>query len=403
MSITVAELDVSDKTVGERWRRVKADFWDDLKAETLRAVQRLLETSLDIEVQDLIGGRRWAHLPQRGTYRNGHYTRSWLTSVGWIPRLRVPRVRSGALRFRALPRYRRRAKDVDQLVVDMFLAGVSTRRVQEVLTPLVGARALSASVVSRLSQRLDRQVRRWHHRPLADGYRYLLLDGIYLRSKSPLHVRRRCVLVVSGITTDGRRELVDFTLAPQGESQSAWERFLSNLRARGLEGRALALLVIDGNQGLWHALDLVWPTVPRQRCWAHKLRNVANHLPKTYQALCMNGARAIYTAPSRQAALQAFRHWARLWRGICPAAVACLEQDLEDLLPFYQCPSTLWVKLRTTNLIERVFLEVRRRTRPMSCFQNPASVDRIIYALFHRHNERWKDKPLWRPKNNART
>lgn len=400
---TVAELDVSDKHLFERWSRVKTDFWEDLKVETLRAVQRLLETSMDIEVQDLIGGRRWTHLPQRPTYRNGHYTRSWLTSVGWIPRLRVPRVRSGPIRFRVLPRYRRRTPDVDQLVVDMFLAGVSTRRVQEVLTPLLGNRALSASVVSRLSQRLDRPVRRWHQRQLADAYRYLILDGIYLRAKSPVRSQRRCVLVVYGITTEGRRELVDFTLAPHGESQSAWERFLATLRDRGLDGRALALVVVDGNRGLWHALDLVWPGVSRQRCWAHKLRNVANKLPKRLQAACVTQARDIYTAPSRAHALQVFRRWAQFWQPLCPAAVTCLEQDLDDLLQFYRCPSPLWVKLRTTNIIERVFLEVRRRTRPMTCFQNPDSVERIIYALFHRQNALWAPKLLWREETHART
>lgn len=390
----VAELDLSDNALEERWGRVKEDFWGDLKQETVLALKRVLESLMDVQVQDLVGARRWERHPKRSQHRNGFYTRTLLSSLGLITSLRVPRVRSGRIEWKVLPRYAQRAPDVDRTVLNMFLAGVSTRRVEEVLKPLVGPKALSATTVSRISRVLDQQVRRYHQRSLADTYEYLILDGIYLRAKSVMASRRRCVLVVYGIMANGRRELVDFELASHGESQAAWERFLNRLYHRGLQGKNLKLAVLDGNRGSWNALCLVYPHVPRQRCWAHKLRNVANHVPRRLQKACMVEAAAIYRASSRTDATKLYRAWARNWRSRVPDAVACLEASIEDLLPVFDCPKNLQVSLRTTNIIERIFREVRRRTRPMSCFQNTQSMERIIYAIFFRLNQIWGGRPL---------
>ena len=283
---------------------------------------------------------------------------------------------------------------MDQGVLEMFLAGVSTRRVQEVLNPWMGRPTVSAGTVSQITKVLSAEVEKFHCRSLSDDYLYLLLDGIYLKTKSPLHAKRRCILVVYGIQANGTRELVDFKMTRMGESQIAWESFLISLKNRGLKGDHLLLAVVDGNKGLWNALDLVWINVPRQRCWAHKLRNVANHIPKKFQPACLTGAKKIYLADTRDDALKVFKRWAKVWVGIVPKAVQCLEEDFEDMLVFMACPKKLRVKLRTTNIIERVFREVRRRTRPISCFQNRESVERIIFAIFHRQNALWREKPL---------
>jgi len=391
----IAELEFTDNDIQERWKGAKEDFWGDLKRQTVRALQRLLETSMEFEVQDLIGVERGRHWGRRVAYRNGYYyRRNFLTSMGMMPFLTVPRVRGKRIRFKVLPRYIQRAPDVDKGVLEMFLAGVSTRRMEEVLEPLMGKGALSAGTVSRISKVLDIHVREFHRRQLRDDYLYLVLDGIYLKTKSPVHARRRCILVAYGIKADGTRELIDFKMTRLGESQAAWEGFLVSLKNRGLEGTNLKLVVVDGNQGLWNAVDLVWINVPRQRCWAHKLRNVSNNLSKKIQVLCISGARKIYCADSKTEAIQAFKKWVRLWKSIAPKAVECLERDFEDLIPFLECPKALRRKLRTTNVIEREFREVRRRTRPMSCFQNRDSVERIIFAIFYRQNQIWKEKPL---------
>lgn len=389
---SVAYVQIDEKSLRERWKEVKEDFWEDLKRETLRALKRLLETSMQIQVQDLVGSARWKHQARRETYRNGSYGRGLLTGLGYIAEVRVPRVRSGQLSFKLLQRYKQRSADVDAMVIEMFLAGVSTRRVQEVLAPLMGEHAVSAGTVSNLTKALDRMVFKFHNRKLSDAYRYLILDGIYLRAKSPVHAKRRCVLVAYGIKADGQRELMDFMLTKKGESQAAWEQFLGRLYYRGLEGKTLALVVMDGNQGVENAVALVYPQAKVQRCWAHKLRNVANACPKKLQAEVLRGARKIYLAESRWKAVQAFQRWEERWREGVPKAVQCLERDLEDLLQFYTVPQAYWKKLRTTNSIERTFREVRRRTRPMSCFQNRESVERIIFAIFYRLNKIWGEE-----------
>ena len=397
----IAELSFTGKDLGERWSQVKTEFWGDLKARTVIALKKLLETSMEIEVQDLIGAERWEHLGRRRIYRKGSYFRSVLTSMGLISLLKVPRIRGGGFQFNTLPQYVQRTPDVDKGVLEMFLAGVSTRRVREVLAPLMGSPTISSSTVSKITHVLNNHVQRFHGRKLSDDYVYLILDGIYLKTKSPIHSKRRCILVAYGIKADGMRELIDFKMTRKGESQVAWESFLVSLKNRGIEGDHLKLVVVDGNKGLWNAIDLVWMNVPRQRCWAHKLRNVANKVPKKLQSSCMIEASKIYKAESKEEALRAFKHWAKVWRGIVPAAVQCLEEDFEDMIAFFDCPKELWVKLRTTNVIERVFREVRRRTRPISCFQNRESVERIIFAIFHRQNNLWKEEPLWKQKNGA--
>jgi transposase-like protein len=315
--------------------------------------------------------------------------------------LKFPRLREGKKRFKVLPRYVQRAPDVDKGVLEMFLAGVSTRRVQEVLTPWMGKPTVSAGTVSRITKVLDEEVQKFHGRKLSDDYSYLVLDGIYLKTKSPIHSKRRCILVAYGIKAEGTREMIDFKLTRKGESQVAWESFLVSLKNRGLEGNHLKLVVVDGNRGLWNAVDLVWLNVPRQRCWAHKLRNVANKIPQKLQSSCMVEAAKIYKAQSKEEALRCFKHWAKVWGGIVPEAVKCLEEDFEEMLAFFQCPKELWIKLRTTNVIERVFREVRRRTRPISCFQNRESVERIIFAIFHRQNALWKEDLLRKRKSGS--
>jgi len=359
------------------------------------SIKGLIEKYTDIEIQDLIGARKGKHLHYRVTYRNGYAYRTLQTSFGYIPDLKIPRVRDGNVQPHVLDSYARRSPDLDQTVLNMFLAGVCTRRVKEVLAPLAGENALSSSTVSEITKLLDSHVQKFQNRSLTDDYLYLIFDGVYLKMKSPIQSKRRCILVVYGIKANGVRELIAFRMANQGESQVAWEAFLNSLYQRGLKGSLLKLLVIDGNKGLANAAEVVYPLAKIQRCWAHKLRNAVNHVPKKLQTSFSLDASAIYNASSRTAALVAFKDLKKSWESMAPRAVDCLEQDLDSLLNFFSCPESLWKKLRTTNIIERVFREVRRRTRPMSTFNNLASVERIIFAIFHRQNSIWAKKPLW--------
>ena len=386
--------DLTELRLADLWREVKEedDWWGDLKQEMVRGVKRLLEDAMEEELVEQLRAGRYRRTELRRGYRNGYRERGLLTEMGLVEQLKVPRDRDGLYQPGVVERYQRRQQKVNELIKESFLAGVSTRRVGEVLAPVLGE-VLSPQTVSRIARSLDAEVCRFHNRPLTDHYRYLLLDGVSLKVKSPTGVKKRLVLCAYGITPEGQRELVSFRQA-WAESEAQWEAFLRDLYSRGLEGKSLRLVVTDGCPGLHRALDTVYPYVPRQRCWAHKLRNVAAKLPRKHQAACLKEAKKIYQALTRREAVDCFRQWAVRWRAVAPKAVGCVEQDLEELLSFLDCPQAQWRKVRTTNAIERAFREVRRRTRPMSCFQNSASVDRIIYGVISHLNKTWQEKPL---------
>jgi putative transposase len=387
----VAEVLDVGKYWEERWQDVKDDFWGDLKTHTVKALKRFLETNTEIQVQDLIRAGYWEHNGYRRGYRNGYYYRNFDTSMGEIYDLRMPRVRNVSVEYAVIPRYKRRAKDVDQMILKMFLAGVSTRRVKEVLEPILGKNKVSAQTVSTISKQLNKMVRAYHNRRLTDRYKYLFFDGIYVKAKSPHRSTSRCILVCYGITLDDKKDLVDFEITGLGESENAWVKFIGKLYHRGLTGDNLRLIVSDGNKGLLNSLGYLYPFVMIQRCWVHKLRNVSKKLPKKYHDECISEARKIYLSRNQREALSVFKAWARKWRDIVPKAVKSIEDDYENLVGFLNEPAKYHVKIRTTNAIERVFREVRRRIRPMNCFENRDSVDRIIFSVFNRFNDIWEN------------
>ncbi len=382
-------------TPADLWREVpeaEDEFWQEARERQVRMVKTLLEGALEEEMTVLLGAARFRRTEGRRGQRNGFYERDLATQIGIVTAIRVPRARAAVAEHSVFSRYQRRQAQVNQVIRDIFLAGVSTRRVGASLEALLGE-PVSAQTVSRVTRSLDREVARFHQAPIVDDVLYLLLDGVYLRVKGAAGVRRRLVLCAYVITVEGERRLLDFRLAP-AESAVHWEAFLNQLRQRGLYGQVLKLIVTDGCAGLHAALDTVYPYVPRQRCWVHKLRNVANSLKRSQQEECLEGARAIYLAETRRDAVRAYWAWAQRWRSEAPKAVASLERDLEPLLSFLACPREHHRKVRTTNAIERCFREVRRRTRPMSCFNNDASCERIIYAVFNHLNRSWKGHPL---------
>ena len=280
------------------------------------------------------------------------------------------------------------------LIREAFLRGLSTRQTGQVVSILTGE-VVSPQTVSKLTRALDQAVRQFHQARLRDDYAYLFLDGVSLRVRRPAGRKRVHMLVAYGVRRDGTRHLLAF-LRSQGESQSDWEGLLGDLYRRGLEGQQLGLIVTDGCPGLAAALATVYPRVRHQRCWVHKMRNILEHVRQRDYHEVKQGAQAIYLAESRAHAEEAFRRFRARWLRDYGPMVRRLQRDLPELLSFFAFPRHLWPKLRTTNVIERCFVEVRRRTRPMVCFVNVASVDRIIYAIFNGMNEKyeWKNRTL---------
>lgn len=389
--MSVKEL--TNLTVTDLWKEYNSfgDFWE-VQDEAVRDFRRrFIEGALEAEREMLAGCKAYERTEERKDYRNG-YWRRWITLKDGRLEIRMPRVRGMGYESGIIPRYKQRVDEVDAALLKIFLYGASTRLTGEALRPLLGE-GVSAQTISNIARSLDEEVKRHHWRKIEDRYMYLFLDGIVLKVRTGFGSKKKVVLVAYGIRVDGRRELIDF-MVTKHESEGRWLSFLQSLFNRGLIGDALGLVVTDGNPGLENAVDFIYPGVKRQRCWAHKLRNVANYLKKKHQDRCIKEARAIYSAENRKEAVAAFNGWARKWRPVAPKAVKCIEKDLEELLNVYFCPKVIRIKLRTTNVIERAFREVRRRTRPMSCFNNVQSIERIIYAVLSRLNEQWGMKPL---------
>jgi len=368
------------------------DPLDYLLDEYRGSVKAFLEEALRAECDIFLGFGPYERGIGRPDSRNGYYERDLETIFGLLEDLRIPRTRNGEFKTKMIERYQRRQKQVARLIREMFVWGISTRRIGEVLRPLLGIEP-SATTVSRIAKSLDEEVRKYRSRPIADEYKYLILDGVSMKVKEAPHARKVMVLSAYGITIYGKKCLLAFEQV-RAESETCCEAFLESLQRRGLEGKNLELIVTDGSPGLIRAAELVYHGVPRQRCWAHKGRNVAGKVRRKNQDECLAGMKRIYYQDSRREAIRAYREWAARWRDEEPGAVECVAKDLEELLTFYSMPEHHWKKIRTTNLIERIFREVRRRTRPMTCFANKASCDRIIFAVFDAMNRRWDSRPI---------
>ena len=316
--------------------------------------------------------------------RNGYYRRHLLTELGDIE-LQVPRTRRYSP-TEVIRAYARRTREIDRVILAGFVLGLSTRKVGETLLSLLG-RSVSPSTVSQVAKTLDAAVAAFHRRPLHNRYKALMLDGVVLSRKTGAGALRRPVLVALGLRHDGKKEIIDFRLAT-GESAAEWEKFLTDLYRRGLTGEGLDMICVDGGCGLLAALPSVFNGIPVQRCWAHKIRNVLNKARKADQPKVKRALHKIMNAANAFAARSAARRFAERFENQYPAAVACLRNDLDELLTCFRYKrETERRAVRTTNAIERRFREVRRRTRPMGTFQDKTSMDRILFAVFTHENK----------------
>jgi transposase-like protein len=384
---------LTDRTDNQRWRDVRDEdaLWGDLRPELLEAVTRILEVTMEDELGALLRARPYERTHLRLDVRNGSYHRTLVTELGATD-LRVPRRRLVPYRPSFLRAAARRTGTVDDVLRQAFLRGLSTRETAALAETLTGV-PLSAASVSRLARELDAQVAAFHRRPVTFPARYLLVDGLWVSVRSSGRARKRVVLAAYGIDEAGNRELLDYRQAAS-ESAAEWGRLLTSLVARGLDPDTVVLVTADGAGGIAAAVAEVFPEAALQRCWTHRLRNLLEALPLTERRPCLRGLRAVYRARTRRAAVQAYWRWARTWRPRHPVLVRNLERDLDDLLAVFALPEPLRASLRTTNLIERAFRELRRRLRPIGSLSDRRSADRILYGQVLRLNELLARRPL---------
>ena len=371
-------LATPEQRVKEIEKNVQEEIWRFIAATLKQGLKRLLESLLEEGITTKVKAKRYERSSQRQGYRGGHYLRDLVTRYGLLDGLRVPRLAEGSMDFQLFDKYERRRPDVDAAIGRLFLQGVSTRRLKGIAKELFG-QEVSATTVSRTASYLDEELKHYQTRPLSDDFPFLFLDGITQKVRE-IGVEKKVMLCALGMREDSTKEMLSFRLVDQEDTDS-WRAFLVDLKSRGLGGKALRLITTDGNPALLKALKQSYPFLKVQRCIVHKLRNVAIKLKRVHLKPCMAEAKDIYNAPSRREAIKRFKAWKEKWQVEEERAVRCMEKDLYHCLHYYSFPKELWKKVRTTNMLERDFREVRRRTRPMGFFPTDDSAQRIFYGV----------------------
>jgi putative transposase len=355
----------------------QSDFQSLLQEQVRMAVRLTLVTILEAEVSALIGALPYERTSERRDYRNGHYTRDLDTTVGLLEDLPVPRTRNGH-QTQVFEKYKRRRAELDNAIGEMFIGGVSTRKAGEVVESLTGSKP-SPSTVSRVFHTLEGEFEAWKTRPLEDRYEYAFADGTYFTVIYDGEGHKMPILAVVGITSIGQREVLGFSIGDR-ENQQAWEDLFDDLKARGVQ--EVGLWITDGHQAMINALEAKFPDSPRQRCVKHKMDNVLSYVPNKQRDPVRAELRAIFYQKDREAAEQEIAAFCAKFESIYPTAVDCLNRDLDACLTFYAFPKVHWKTIRTTNVIERLYNEVKRRTKKMAAaFRNEDSCLLMFYAI----------------------
>jgi putative transposase len=349
------------------------------------AVRHAIEVAVDEELTAALGARPYERSGGRGGYRNGTKARTLTGPTGPLA-LAVPRARlftpTGRREWasRLLPRYQRRLREVNETVVATYLAGANTRRLRGALGPLLRAAPLSKSAVSRIVGTLKAELEAWRTRSLAElDVVGLYLDALALRVRSAGRVVSVPALGVVAVLTDGQKQLVALDLCAGGETFVAWKACLDDLGARGLV--APVWCVIDGHPGLRKAVGLGWPAAVVQRCCVHKLRNLERKAPKHALAEIRADFHRIVYAESAAAARAAYTAFERTWTSRCPGVVRSLQEGGEELLTFFQFSKRQWKTLRTTNVIERLNEEFRRRVKTQGALPTEDAALVLLFGL----------------------
>lgn len=347
-------------------------------------VRAVMQEMLEAEMTEAIGAAKGERTPTRLAYRSGHYTRTLVTRVGKLE-LRVPQDRDGRFSTELFERYQRSEQALVATLAEMYVQGVSTRKVKAITEELCG-HAVSASAISAINKRLDESLAAFANRPLAEPFAYLILDARYEKVREGGIVNSQAVMVAVGIDWDGRRQILAVEMANR-ESRSSWKDFLLALRRRGLNG--VELVVADDHAGLRAAIREVLPEAAFQRCYVHFLRNALDHLPRKADDDCLQELRWLYDRRSVEEARRDLAAWIAKWGNRYPRLVAWAEENIEETLTFYRLPRQHHKHLKSTNMLERLNEEFKRRTYVVRIFPNAASCCRLIRALAVETHENW--------------
>jgi putative transposase len=348
-------------------------------------VKVLAESLMELEIKEKTGAGLYERNEDWVTYRNGYRERQWDTRVGSVS-LEIPRLREGSY-FPSLLEPRRKVEQALLSVIqEAYVLGVSTRKVEGLVRSL-GMEGISKSEVSRICQGLDDEVERWRHLPLFSRYPYLWLDATYVKVRQAGRVTSQAVIVAYAVKESGEREVIGLDVGPS-EDGVFWTEFLRSLVARGLSG--VLLVISDAHVGLREAIETVFTTASWQRCRVHFLRNALVKVPRSAQTITAAAMRTIFAQPDREAAGQQLRRVADSLRPRFPNVSGLLENAEDDLLAYMSFPREHWRQLYSTNPLERLNEEIKRRSNVVGIFPYREAVIRLVSAVLMEQQDEWE-------------
>jgi putative transposase len=362
------------------WKAALAGDDDGFRVLLERVVQEVLEA----EMTETLHAEKGERTGGRVGYRSGYYDRRLVTRVG-VLELRVPQDRGGRFSTELFERYQRSEKALVAALAEMYVQGVSTRKVKAVTEELCG-HGFSASTISEATARLDGALKVFSERRLDEAYAYLILDARYERIREAGVIQSQAVLVAIGVDWEGRRQVLGVELANR-ESRSSWRDFLAGLKARGLYG--VEYVVSDNHQGLKAAIREVLPEAVWQRCYVHFLRNALDYVPRKVDDDCLMELRWFYDRRDLAEVRRDIAQWLTKWQAKYPKLTSWVEENVEETLTYYRLPLPHHKHMKSTNMLERLNQELKRRTLVVRIFPNAASCLRLVRALAAEIHEGW--------------
>jgi transposase-like protein len=350
-------------------------------------VQAVVQEVLEAEMTEALGAEKSERTSQRAGYRSGYYSRKLVTRVGTLE-LRVPQDRQGRFSTVVFEQYQRSEKALVAALAQMYVQGVSTRKVKTITEELCG-HEFSASSISAITGKLDAELEQFARRRLEEAFPYLILDARYEKVREDGVITTRAILVALGIDWEGRRQVLAVEWANR-ESATSWKELLLQLKERGLHG--VQFCVSDDHPGLKRAIGEVLPEALWQRCYVHFLRNALDHLPRKADDDCLTELRWLYDRHDVNEARADLEKWLSKWGGKYPRLCAWVEANIEETWTFYRLPRQHHKHLKSTNMLERLNQELKRRTLVVRIFPNEASCIRLIRALAAEVHEDWLEE-----------
>ena len=348
------------------------------------ALEALLQAALEAEMTEAIGAEKGERTETRLSYRSGYYGRSLITRVGTLE-LRVPQDRLGRFSTDLFARYQRSEKALVGTLAEMYVQGVSTRKVKAVTEALCG-HSFSASAISAVNKSLDEALHKFAERRLAEPFPYLILDARYEKAREGGIIASQAVLIAVAVDGEGRRQVLAVELANR-ESRSSWRDFLTRLKQRGLFG--VEFVVSDDHEGLKGAISEVLPGAAWQRCYVHFLRNALDYVPRKVDDDCLQELRWIYDRRELAEVRRDIAQWLTKWQGKYPKLCDWAEDNIEQTLTYYRRPLAHPKHMKSTNMLERLNQELKRRTHVVRIFPTVESCLRLVRALAVETHENW--------------